>query len=91
MMPANPALNDKGEVAELAEPQDWTALKTGDEVYVVEPGGYTYSGRIDAKTERSDVVWIRCNGLGTRHLLDHRDGIQVEAEPRVHTKNAYKP
>ena len=57
--------------------QDWTSVQVGELVDVVEPAGYTYSAYIETKTERSDIVWIKACGIGTRHLLHELDGTQL--------------
>lgn len=59
-------------------PQDWSSLQPGDLVEVIEPGGYTYMARIEIKTEQSDIIWIRCHGMGTRHLLHNLDRTRLQ-------------
>ena len=62
---------------EQAVAQDWTSLQVGDFVEVIEPGGYTYVACIETMSEKSDIVWIRAWGFGTRHLLHELDGTQL--------------
>lgn len=63
--------------------EDWTSLHPGDLVEVTEPGGYTYMARIETKTEKSDILWIRSHGMGTRHLLHNQDGTRLQARPTI--------
>ena len=62
--------------------QDWTALQPGDLVDVTEAGGYTYTARIETKSEQSDIIWIRSYGMGTRHLLHYLDGTRLRTKTR---------
>ena len=64
-------------------PEDWTSLQPGDLVEVTEPSGYTYTARIETKTEKSDILWIRSHGMGTRHLLHNQDGTRLQARPTI--------
>lgn len=57
--------------------QDWSALQPGDAVHITEPSGRQYQAYVETKTDSSDVVWIRTADLGSRHLLDHFDGIVI--------------
>ncbi|MGX9901524.1 hypothetical protein ACW0JT_19415 [Arthrobacter sp. SA17] len=58
-------------------PQNWTWLEAQDDVRVIDPNGQAYAASIDAKTADSSVVWIRRQDIGTRHMLDHRDGTRI--------------
>jgi restriction endonuclease S subunit len=57
--------------------QDWKPLQVGDEVEVIESGGYTYAAYIETKSEKSDILWIRACGFGTRQLLHELDGTRL--------------
>jgi triosephosphate isomerase len=63
--------------ADQAIAQNWTSLQVGDFVDVIEPGGYTYTAYIEIMSQKSDIVWIRAWGFGTRHMLHERDGSQL--------------
>lgn len=61
----------------LLAPQNWGQLEPQDEVLVIDSSGRSYVAAIDAKTPDSSVVWVRRQDIGTRHMLDHRDGVRI--------------
>ncbi|WP_437770373.1 hypothetical protein [Arthrobacter sp. KNU40] len=58
-------------------PQDWTELEPKTDVDVIGPDGTSYRAVIDAMTPDSKIVWVRRLDVGSRHLLDHRDGVRI--------------
>ncbi|ALV41308.1 hypothetical protein AU252_09220 [Pseudarthrobacter sulfonivorans] len=62
-------------------PQNWSGLDASDDVQVVSSDGHSYAAVIDAKTADSSVVWIRRRDIGTRHMLEHHDGILIVPGP----------
>jgi hypothetical protein len=56
-------------------PQDWSNIEVDDLVKVVDNKSTGYKAVIDAKTQDSTIIWIRRTDLGTRQLVDHRDGL----------------
>jgi hypothetical protein len=65
-----------------SERQDWAVLTAGDLVSVREPQGAAYEAWIDDKTADSGIVWIQRVDLGSRHLIEQRDGIVIIRNPR---------
>jgi hypothetical protein len=59
----------------LPVPQDWSKIKVDDHVTVIDNKSLGYEAIIDAKTQDSTIIWIRRTDLGTRQLMDHRDGL----------------
>lgn len=60
-----------------SELDDWSDLATGDLVSVFEPLMTAYQGWIDDKMPSSDIVWIQRADLGSRHLIERRDGVLI--------------
>lgn len=56
-------------------PQDWSNIEVDDHVKVIDNKSASYKAIIDAKTQDSTIIWIRRTDLGTRQLVDHRDGM----------------
>jgi hypothetical protein len=55
--------------------QDWSRIKTGDEVVVIDES-HEYTAVIDAKTDNSQVIWTLGND-NSRRAHDYRDGILI--------------
>ena len=76
-MKQNPASDSQISLA----PQNWGQLEPQDQVRVIDSSGRSYAAAIDTKTSDSSVVWVRRQDIGTRHMIDHRDGIRIVSGP----------
>jgi hypothetical protein len=65
------------EVLDAYPAQDWTGIAVGAAVEVILPEGAAYSGRVDAKTPDSAIVWVvSLRGTG-RQMHGNRDGVRL--------------
>lgn len=56
--------------------QDWHGIGPGLSVEVHLPGGFSFQGTVDAKTEDSGVVWIKSD-TGFRQMFGHLEGVRL--------------
>jgi hypothetical protein len=69
------ATNETGDSGSPAE--DWNAISVGSTVEVILTDGYSYVGRVDAKTPDSGVVWVvSFTDLG-RQMYESHDGVRL--------------
>jgi hypothetical protein len=56
--------------------QDWSTLESKTDVDVIGPDGTNYEAVVHSMTQDSRVVWVPRQDVGSRHLLDHCDGVR---------------
>lgn len=64
--------------SEFVSAEDWEVFRPGDVVKVVASDGESYVASVEMKTERSDIIWVRRHGLGTRHMLEQLEGAHLQ-------------
>lgn len=63
------AFSDNPEYPADAAASDWTDLRTGQGVIVIEGGHPAVNGTIDAITPGATILWVRLRGPAPRRLF----------------------